>query len=428
MKELREIDIDGAPLLFHAASSRGEHSCFRTAHDLITMVLGKGGLTEQVEFVDGLGRGLLMHAARSNHVETFKEVFDMCKEASGSLKLHENIGLATTQFSVDSRKTYCERLGRCLSSRRRTPSHGHPTTEGEEGNSGVRDLIGKPDCKGMTCLHHAAEAGCSAVLREVMKRYREAGINLPDEMGTADMNDRTPMMYVLRNDPCYGEENLKTKFSELYEHAIEAEEGWMAPRLVPSAPRSVPLQPSKPVPTKSVSKTSKVIKTRAVTELMHAARGGLNSLELALTHSPPALKMYHGRGFTVDLNKALDVKEVEVDKALGTKEIEDDKWQSNATTQTWGRALLLAAAAKLGNDDVLYHVLEAIEVSGQFVLLWDSFKYVHVVKRCLHIASKMLHTEMILVAHGIDLLGLGYEASFADPCCVARAHATGNLG
>lgn len=46
VKELRESDIDGAPLLFNAAASRGEHSCFKTACDLIHKTLGKGGLVE----------------------------------------------------------------------------------------------------------------------------------------------------------------------------------------------------------------------------------------------------------------------------------------------------------------------------------------------------------------------------------------------
>lgn len=330
MKELREIDIDGAPLLFHAASSRGEHSCFWTTYDLITMVLGKGGLTEQVEAVDGHDRGILMHAARSNHVEIFRKVFGMCKEASDSLKLRDNFEPAAAAVNVDGQQTPPDRYRFCLSSRRQKASIAPPATDG------VWELIGKPDSKGMTCLHHVAEAGCFALLREVKEKCREAGISLKEEMGKADMNERTPMMYVLRNDAYYGANNLSAKFDMLYEHA---EEGWMTQR---------PVQPQ-PV---LASSEAKAIETRAVTELMHAARGGLASLELALTNSRHDLKEDSDDGFTVDLDKALDLEE-----------LKDDQWQSNINTKTWGRALLLAAAAKLGDVDVLYYVLDAIKVS-----------------------------------------------------------------
>ncbi|CAN0365488.1 unnamed protein product, partial [Ectocarpus sp. 12 AP-2014] len=55
VKELRKTDIDGVPLLFHAASSRRKHCCFRIAYDLVFTVLGKGGVMEQFEALDGLG-------------------------------------------------------------------------------------------------------------------------------------------------------------------------------------------------------------------------------------------------------------------------------------------------------------------------------------------------------------------------------------
>lgn len=326
MTELREIDIDGCPLLFHAASSNCEHSCFRTAKYIVFSVLGKGGFGQQFEVVDGLGRGILMHAARSNHVDNFREVFDMCREAADRVRPHPP---AIDTASADARL--------------------------------LREVLGKVDRIGKNCLHHAAEAGCYTVLHEVIKSCGA----LYEEMNSADLMGRTPIMYVLRNDGCRGqaqpgptltlrEKSLRKKFYELYEALPDApfpqgapvKTGWMEPSRVP--PPYLP-----------VKKTS--VDARAVTELMHAARGGLVSLELALNKLPLASRISTADGFKVGLDKALDVK-----MTIGNTQEE----QSHRT-KAWGWALLLAAAAKLGDTDVLYHVLLAIKV-GQNIFVFKA--------------------------------------------------------
>lgn len=310
VKMLREIDIDGAPLLFHAASSRREHSCFRTAYDLITMVLGKGGRTEQVDAGDGLGRGILMHAARSNHVETFREVLRMCREGSGG---------------------------------RNEEEHSEPTLSVPAATDAR--LVLEADILGMNCLHHAAEAGCFEVLKEVFDIFQEAG----KETYKADNARRTPLMLVLRNESRCDQDELKLKFDILYKGwedsphdsgANTRKKGWMTPSSVP--PQCPP-----------VSEKTKAIETQAVTELMHAARGGLASLELALSYHPLNIKR-DGGDFTVDLDEALAVE----------VELENGVWGKSTSTDNavWGRALLLAAAAKLGDVDVISQILNAIEV------------------------------------------------------------------
>lgn len=321
MKELREIDMDGAPLLFHAASSCGETSCFRTAYDLIGMALGKGGVMEQIEAVDVFGRGILMHAARSRHVQIFREILDMCKGATHSMRSHQN-----PQTALD---------------------------KSEDAHSLVREVLLKVDIHGMNCLHHAADAGCFEVLREVLRTCEAVGSSLYRQMDTPDKDGRTPIIFVLRNGGCCGKDEVKAKFNKLFEamlngpntdSGVHNRRGWMKPSSVPS----------RPAPPQRVDKT--VDKTEAITELMHAARGGLESLELVLNNPLPSSSEDSCGGMrrTVDLDTALAVEV----KARDTLEL----LSPCHDTKTWGRALLLAAAAKLGNVDVLYHVLDAIEV------------------------------------------------------------------
>ena len=305
VKHLQEVSSDGAPLLFHAASSRREHSCFSTTRDLINAVLGEGGLMGQAETLDGMGRGILMHAARSKDVCAFREALDLHTEATGS---------------------------------------------------GTRVVMGQFDHVGMSCLHHAAEAGCYEVLREVIAKLDGAGGSFCEEMNKADGFQRTPVMLVLRNawggdGHAGGPSSLKDKFDLLlealpYGPALACgghnKIGWMEPVLVPSY--RVQESTTRPGPRAD---------TRAVTELIHAVRGGLPALQLALNNPLPASRTGFDGGFTVDLDEALAVEAFD----------DDNGWMRTDETRTWGRALLMAAAAARGDIDVLHRVLVAIEVS-----------------------------------------------------------------
>lgn len=389
VQELREVDIDGSPLLFHAASGRREHSCFRTAYDLVYTVLGKGGLMEQVEAVDGLGRGLLMHAARSNHVQIFSEIFDIC-EKNAALMIPSSrvdpIAAATTALSEFVRDT-SRHPDVCENCR----NHAFSAAQADV----VRKVLEKTDHVGMNCLHHAAEAGCSDVLTKVIDKSHSVDemyrcvVQRTCQEGCLDkilagtlstvgwenasffksMNDadksasaRTPIMYVLRNMGCGSEctdgdtRILQEKFYALYEAlqfgpVVSSGEhtriGWMATTSVPPPPPSVSRR-------SSAAKDGVTPRARAVTELLHAARGGLASLELALNEPLPASMVDDdGSSRTVNLDDALCV-EVSTDGV---------RWTSTEATKTWGRALILAAAAKRGDEDALYHVLFAIKVS-----------------------------------------------------------------
>ncbi|CBN74319.1 Transient Receptor Potential Channel. Partial sequence [Ectocarpus siliculosus] len=361
VKELRETDIDGVPLLFHAASSRRKHCCFRIAYDLVFTVLGKGGVIEQFEALDGLGRGILMHAARSNHVDTFKDVFDKCRKAAESVRLHDQSNAVANDGRIEIPEVplYGFRGERPSDSTTQTP-------EKSSNSLLLREVLGTVDRKGMTCLHHAAEAGSSEVLCEVVK---ECGSHWAD-LGASDRSGRTPIMLVLRNAfCCEGEEHtcrqtdLEDKFGILFDEIplepIRATGGhryigWMQPSRI--QPQRLPAPKQTPV------------ETRAVTELIHAARGGVVSLELALNKALPNSKTDSEDGFKVHLDSALAV-EVCIDGSW--RQSQDDHHR----TVIWGRALLLAAAARLGDVDVLYHVLVAIEDDEFFLEADDAGKF-----------------------------------------------------
>lgn len=336
MKQLQGVDSDGVPLLFHATSSRRDHSCFPTVRDLICTVLGEGGLMEQAEAVDRLGRGILMHAARSNDVGAFREALELREEATDSIDLFKQTS-ATWMGCGISETSPGSRAGVVLSV----------------------EVMGEFDHVGMSCLHHAAEAGCIEVLREVVGKCGGAEGSLYHQMNKVDGFQRTPIMLVLRN-ACTGEEHarasksLKDKFELLYEALPYGPAfacgghnkiGWMDPVLVPSHRVQAIIRAEPPAD------------TRAVTELIHAVRGGLPALQLALNHPLPASKTGVDGGFAVGLDDALAVEALD----------DGGGWVRTDETRIWGRALLLATAAIRGDIDMLHRVVVAIEVSQKLL-------------------------------------------------------------
>ncbi|CAM9300686.1 unnamed protein product, partial [Ascophyllum nodosum] len=81
VKELRELDVDGASLLFLAASSRTTSTCFVEVFQVIRAFLGMAGLLEQIEADDHYGRNIMMYAARGKHADTFACARDLYKDA-----------------------------------------------------------------------------------------------------------------------------------------------------------------------------------------------------------------------------------------------------------------------------------------------------------------------------------------------------------
>lgn len=187
------------------------------------------------------------------------------------------------------------------------------------------------DHTGRTILHHAAEAGCSEILDEVMSSLDDDEFS---ELSLADENGRTPTMHVLRLRHSYVDDSdLEKQFSMLYERTGSG--GWMQKRKV-LHPQEVP-------------KELHGIAVEATTELMHAARGGFKSLQLALA------KIRESTGDpVVSIDEALNVT-FDREPATGTAPPE-------VTKEAWGWGMLLAAAARGGHVNVLEAVVYAIEV------------------------------------------------------------------
>ncbi|CAM9923666.1 unnamed protein product, partial [Scytosiphon promiscuus] len=303
-KELREMDIEGAPLLFNAAACRGKMSCFKTAHDLIQSTLGKGGLIEQMTAVDSERRTILTYAARSKDGASFEEIL-----------------LIFPRYITDH-----------------TPSKYLQTTM---------------DLKRMTCAHHAAEAGCREVLEKVLKHGKETVLGEKDDRG------RTPLMCVMQNtcgdDPAVVRAKLDLLLSK---------KTVTSPAETISETES--MKSSHVEPPTAVETVTRVLEDverieifsglRARTELIHAMGGGLTSLELALNNFSTRTG---GKGPSlVILDDALDVQiwtEPTVDPPS------EGTWTAHPKRAAWGRALLLAAAAKMGDINLIRYVISTIQ-------------------------------------------------------------------
>eukprot|EP00903_Cladosiphon_okamuranus_P021649 g19903.t1 len=220
VKQLRACDINGTPLLCLAASCRSKTTCFQTVYDKLLTVLGNAGVAEQVGRNDHMGRNIVMHAARGNHVYVFKRVQDL--------------------FDNHHRSTACQIAGQ-----------GFPQPHQQ-----ASDSFTNVDITGRNVLHHAAEAGCFEVLSYVIHLVNRKGAN----MTVPDRNGLTPMHHLLRAK--YGEpegrEELHIKFEKLW----YISKSWMKPRRVRSLPSGIAVT--------------------AFTELIHAARGGASTLQVVL--------------------------------------------------------------------------------------------------------------------------------------------------
>ncbi|CAM9177459.1 unnamed protein product [Ectocarpus sp. 12 AP-2014] len=370
VKELQEVDNDGAPLLFHAVSSRREHSCFQTARDLIYTVLGKGGLMKQTEAVDLLGRGILMHAARSNHVATFTQIFVMVEE--------------TILSAIHFIPTSAAPVGSAVS------EVAGVSATGTRAELVLGKMMGNFDRMGMSCLHHAAEAGCTEVLREVIAKYGGGESSVYQKVNKADKFNRTPIMLVLRNT--YGGKDdeastniLKDKFDLLYgampnesatASGAHTKKGWMDPTPV------------------SLARRRHFKRTRAVTELVHAVRGGVAALRLALNNALPSAKADGDDCFAIHLDEALAVEESE----------DHQHWVRTNKTRVWGRAMLLAAAVLHGDVDVVHHAVAAIE-QGKFILVGKS-GMARLQDTGATVGEKVKEVMQMIQAHRTSLFGV----------------------
>lgn len=371
VKELRELDVNGAPLLFMAASSRTTETCFSEVFHVIRTFLGIGGFLEQFETHDHDGRNIMMYAARGKKEDIFQYVRALDEELFISPQEHVEQRLSSQPGSggIAGCNDYwkCGAFsylwGDCLrirGSRQNKSERNNKKTSRrmQDGPSGVEqhdinkewfERATKADFTGKTMLHHAAEAASSGVLDLVFKLANEAGNDVQQRMALPDKNGRTPIMLFMRNqhDSCDGNEgDLKVKMESLL---VEPGKGWMESHPVTSIGGEMPSD-----------QTEYIISGR--TKLVHAARGGLTTLNLLLDSIN-------------ELDEELDIKIQKVSRENQTSrpegsvqivrlhQIHDSTSQKELDKRAryWGYGMLLTSAVKSGHVEVIKKVVTAIK-------------------------------------------------------------------
>lgn len=358
MKALREFDINGAPLLFLAASTRSTSECFHTVFHVLRAFLGTGGLQEQFKAHDHQGRNILMYAARSKDKDIFTFICDMDRELFTCAQRHDEkaffenghdslsgkddsmepssyipVGTAEKEAMpylkerkeppwaprkpFNSAKGSIEAPCKCCSSAhlremvrnicRLAPSGVPVATQYPCQDMSTRETrspetwtgrVVRRDRTGKNILHHAAEAASLAVLILVLDLVRDVG-DVQNLIAEEDVNGRTPIMIFLRNK--YDDDDkAHAKMTMLLENA--GTKGWMQQRQVPPF--------WKKESTFESGGQSQRLVTRGKTELFHAAHGGLVRLELAIEFIWKTTQRFERKGFgdRVSLDKMLDMK------------------------------------------------------------------------------------------------------------------------
>lgn len=263
-----------------------------------------GGLVEQIAASDDLGRNIVMYAARGNSLDVFKRAWNMY--------------------------------------------HHHQRTFSSpvEGWGGARSItLTKVDYTGRNVLHHVAEAGCLDVLNEILLMVRHLSHSANGTMHNPDKNGLTPLHHLLRAkygepegpDDTEGPDEFPHKFEKLWLYGNK--DNFMLQRRVMALPRE----------------GQDGVAVSAITEVIHAARGGLPSLQLILAKIC-LMKVWQGK----PNNTVVTIEEVLCVAVYGTMEGENAPEQSKL--DAWGWGMLLAAAVKGGHVDVLEHVVHAIKV------------------------------------------------------------------
>lgn len=286
-----------------------------------------------------MGRNILMHAARGNHVDVFKRVRDLFDNHHRTPARPTALVEQVTRNDHKGRNILVhvedafKRVQELFDNRHRTsarptaeqgvrPDHQHAGVDHLDGQQGS-DSFTNVDITGRNVLHHAAEAGCLDVLSEViyLANHREADMTVPDTNGL------TPMHHLLRAK--YGEpegrEELHIKFGKLW----YISRSWMKPRRVRSLPSGIAVT--------------------ATTELIHAARGGLSTLQVVLDKIR-AMQKVEAVGVDDALSVGVDVKTGQ------------GQGPSPEELTRWGWGMLLAAATTDGRTEVLERVVRAIQV------------------------------------------------------------------
>lgn len=154
VRQLRDSDAHGAPLLFQASSHSSNVECFKAACQMLESTVGVGGLMEQLRAVDRKGKSLQMRAAASGSFTVFHAVEELMK--------------------MMGNQTFIKR----------TRDQKYREEE-------------KYDNMRRTLLHHAAAGGCAQTLKSVSEVVKRSSIDWCATLCEEDRQGVTPVMLLL---------------------------------------------------------------------------------------------------------------------------------------------------------------------------------------------------------------------------------------
>ena len=305
---LRDADVRGAPLLFHAASNSKD--TLELVETYIRDYLGEWGLTEQALSYDDKGRSMLVYAVRSGNVDVYKCAQKLLPES--------------TTISEES-----------------------------EENINFKNL----DTRGKSLLHFAAESACKEMLGIVIKQAKKLGVY--NNMNVADWKGRVPMAYVLRAASPEDAGHIESTEDEKRENRKAMLKLFFDERSGHEVLRGALIDPQSM--TNKENKNYEDNTREDFPALVYAARGGHTCFNLTRsffynvesTESPSEEVCWSDGIFPVDLSAEDDLKWL--DRALGNST--GDGYDVSKTHRRRGK--LLAEAAKGGCIRVLEIVIAA---------------------------------------------------------------------
>ncbi|CBN79093.1 hypothetical protein Esi_0176_0047 [Ectocarpus siliculosus] len=186
--QLRESDINGAPLAFQAAGGVSA-ACFESVSKVMHKTLGRNELRQQVQAVDLKERSIIFHAPKSQAANVFQAVIRAFDGDGGGCPRNTDTGDQTE----DPRKSWL--LADDLPE---SPAPEHKKRQA------IRSICGRNvfvDYTGMTALHVTCPWGCPDIVEMILKEASKQGQDsVQDFLRIVDNSGRTALMHAVRHD------------------------------------------------------------------------------------------------------------------------------------------------------------------------------------------------------------------------------------
>ncbi|CAM9276337.1 unnamed protein product, partial [Scytosiphon promiscuus] len=323
VKQLRQSDIHGAPLVFQAAAS-SELTFFESVCKTVGKTLGSSELRQQLQAIDLHQRSIIFYAAKGQNADVFQAAVD---GFNGCGPLFQAFGGrasgAPRRAGRGEKKT--EENGNPRDSWLLLRDHGPGATKvlpGRVAPIGERYVV--IDYKGMNVLHVACRWGSPVIVTEVIQEARRQGDSfITYLMSSVDDGGSTPLMQALR----------RNDLGDLLRVLVDQND-------------NAPLSKSEQLKLF----TEPASRAHDSTALMHAAYAGPERLKIVRER----VKCLVNLRLPPSSRSCDDHDDLELDTALGVKKEDDEKRMTR-------RGNFLAAAVSGGHCCVLDEVVLALK-------------------------------------------------------------------